>query len=79
MMGGGCAGGAFVEQYFYGSECKDCPLSEGYGECQVLTGQEPAAQCPALQEFIRYEGIKLYGVNREQGTATGRRQAARRR
>lgn len=74
MMGGQCAGGAFVEGYFYGSECKDCPHAEGYGECQVLAGQEPAAQCPALREFIRYEGIQLYGVNREQGNArTGRR------
>ena len=32
-------------------------------ECQVLEGLESTVQCPELQEFLRYESIRLYGVN----------------
>lgn len=69
-MGGRCDGGLFVEQFFereiYG-ECRDCHLrvEVEYGvECQALQGLEPSLQCPALQEHIRYHGIKLYGRNK---------------
>lgn len=73
QMGGRCEGGAFVERFFerevYG-ECRDCILRvetnhDGYKiECQALEGLEPALQCPALQEHIRYHGIMLYGANK---------------
>jgi hypothetical protein len=71
MLGGACNGGAFVDAYFetniYG-DCRDCPLietdDEGVVRCQVLNGQEPALQCPALIEYVRFEGIKLYGENK---------------
>lgn len=74
MMGGNCEGGAFVAKLFADQiwgKCRDCPLrvepdagEEGEIHCQVLCGQEPSLQCPELLDFIRYEGIKLYGVNR---------------
>jgi len=72
-MGGRCDGGCFVENFFernLQSECLDCVHRvetdyDGYRvECQALQGLEPATICPALQEHIRYHGIKLYGVNR---------------
>lgn len=71
MLGGACKGGAFVEATFeremYG-DCRDCPLiardDEGVTRCQVLDGAEPALQCPALIEHVRFEGIKLYGENK---------------
>lgn len=64
MMGGACTGGAFVERTFdERRECKDCHFQEE-GECQVVQGRDKAVHCPALEEFIRYEGIKLYGANR---------------
>lgn len=72
MMGGACDGGGFVDKLFneqmWGT-CRDCMLSvyveeEGAQLCQVLTGQEPTRECPELADLIRYEGIKLYGVNK---------------
>ena len=70
QMGGDCNGGAVVEaawtekQY---TDCRDCPHYEVDDEeglrCKVLHGGEALMQCPALQEHIAYEGIKLYGVN----------------
>lgn len=71
MLGGACKGGAFVEETFeremYG-ECRHCPLrdQDDYDvlQCQVLQGAEPALQCPALIEHVRFEGIKLYGENK---------------
>ena len=64
MMGGACGGGAFVERTFEARrECRDCHFIDE-GECQVVQGRDVAMECPALQEFIRYEGIKIYGANR---------------
>ena len=69
MMGGQCGGGGFVERFFeeqLGGECRNCNFKDDNGyECQVVQGLEPAVKCPGLEEFIRYNGIKLYGVNRE--------------
>ena len=73
MMGGRCDGGAFVDNTFtnqmYGS-CRDCLLrvereddNEGYVvECQVIQGQEELEHCPALQEFVAFHEIRLYGI-----------------
>jgi hypothetical protein len=73
LMGGSCNGACFVRDYFeqqLQDGCRDCALREETTydeykiECQALEGLEPALQCPALQEHIRYHGVKLYGVNR---------------
>jgi len=36
------------------------------GECQVVEGIEEAPHCPALQEYVRFEEVVLYGRAREQ-------------
>ena len=71
QMGGACDGAAFVARYFecqiYG-ECRDCHLREERDyeiHCQALEGREELTRCPGLDNHIRYEGIKLYGVRRE--------------
>lgn len=70
MMGGRCDGGAFVAETFeaqiWGS-CRDCPCweeREGEIVCQVLDGREELRECPELADFVRFENIKLYGVNK---------------
>ena len=70
MMGGRCGGGAWVDQTWemgQYTDCRDCihyEVSEEEGlRCKVLHGGEAVTECPALQEYIRYEEIKLYGVN----------------
>jgi len=69
MMGGKCGGGAFVDKTFedqlHGA-CKGCNFlveSEGVMVCEVLDGRDKTIYCPELQEFLRYESIRLYGVN----------------
>lgn len=71
-MGGACDGsivvGKFFEAQLYGG-CRDCHLREaneddGTITCQVLEGRERTIQCPALQEHIQYEEIRLYGEQR---------------
>ena len=68
-MGGRCDGGALVyktfEEQMHGS-CRDCHflITEEYPHhCQVLEGQDKIIHCPELQEFIRYNEIRLYGEN----------------
>ena len=38
----------------------DCINRDG-PECQCLTGIEEPSHCPELRDYIRYEGIVLYG------------------
>lgn len=68
QMGGACNGAAFVEACFAEQrECRDCPFkvaTEDGLQCQVLEGLDSVMHCPALRAYIRYHGIKLYGVNR---------------
>jgi hypothetical protein len=73
MMGGNCNGGAFVGAHFEAnvwSGCRDCILREVREEmdceyvCQVAEGREATLNCPALDEHIRYNEIRLYGVNK---------------
>lgn len=70
MMGGNCDGGSVVGKTFereMWGDCRDCPSWE-QRECEivcaVLDGREALHECPALTEFVRFEGIKLYGVNK---------------
>lgn len=49
--------------------CRGCNLfvlneEDGSMVCEVLDGREALHQCPALAEFVMFEGIKLYGVNK---------------
>lgn len=69
MLGGLCDGGAFVyktfEEQMHGA-CRDCHflITEEYPHhCQVVEGQDKIIHCPELQEFIRYNEIRLYGEN----------------
>ena len=53
-----------VEQAFDNRrECRNCHFLDGF-QCQVVDGQEPYKACPALEEHIRFNGIRIYGVNR---------------
>lgn len=83
MMGGACKGGAWVGGYFerelYGA-CRDCHLrdvcetSDGIEvRCQAIDGQEPLTACPGLAELVRFEGIRLYGMNKPPERAHGKR------
>lgn len=73
-MGGECDGSAWVSSCWADGtsyRCKGCVFQEqrdadeGHGVvCQVVEGREPAARCPELEDYIRYEGIRQYGVNK---------------
>lgn len=79
QMGGDCNGAAFVGRYFdaqiYGA-CRQCNMREetdGEITCQALEGREELMRCDGLNEHVRFEGIKLYGVNRPATSAACRR------
>lgn len=64
QMGGQCTGGQFVEDTFETRRaCRDCTFLDKH-TCQVVDGQEPYKRCPALEEHIRFNGIRIYGVNK---------------
>ena len=73
MMGGRCDGGALVSDTFENhmhDKCRDCMSrvyveEEGLIRCQVLDGTEKTVLCPELHQFIRYNEIRLYGVNQD--------------
>lgn len=77
MMSGQCTGRAFIattfEMQVYGT-CRDCSLRDVQTEpeyeirCHALDGVEKTNQCEALAEFIRFEGIRLYGMNKPCGS-----------
>lgn len=84
MMGGRCDGGALVyktfEEQMHGS-CRDCHflITEEYPHhCQVLEGQDKIIHCPELQEFIRYNEIRLYGENANPDIENPKRRRKRR-
>lgn len=69
MFAGKCSPDPWVEDFFdiNKRECRDCGnFDDQTMTCQVVEGLEPALQCPELREFIRYEGIRLYGKLRRQ-------------
>lgn len=37
---------------------------DGLPECAVENGRETWHEAPCVADHVRYEGIKLYGVNR---------------
>ena len=65
--GGACKCDRWVRLFFdpHRVECRGCVNRDGF-ECQVVDGVEAAFHCPELREFIRYEGVQLFGAMREQ-------------
>lgn len=65
--GGRCTGVWVVDEAWNknwgGGDCRHCNLNDE-GECQVLSGLEPANECPQWQEFVDYNEIKIYGKKR---------------
>lgn len=62
QFGGACTLIRWVREFFDPSrrECNDCHNFAEH-ECQVISGQEGAWQCPELRDYVRSEGIQLYG------------------
>ena len=60
--GGACNGYYWVADYWEDNwgcnECDGCIFNEG-DHCQIVEGQDKPKECPALQDFARYEEIKL--------------------
>lgn len=86
-MGGRCDGGALVyktfEEQAWGS-CRDCHFrvdddADVPLHCQVLEGQDKVIHCPELQEFIRYNEIRLYGENANPDIENPKRRKRKRR
>jgi hypothetical protein len=78
QLGGKCTPQRWVCHYFNPTkrECKDCHNLNG-NECEVLTGQEQPMHCPELRDYIRFEGIALYGRARDLLLRAQRRKAER--
>lgn len=65
LFGGRCRPQRWVESFFdpSGKDCVDCiclDTDAGF-TCQVVEKIESTFHCPALREFVRNEGIVLYG------------------
>lgn len=84
LLGGRCDGGHIVYETFQNglwSTCKDCHFldeHEGVMLCQVLEGQDKVIYCPELQEVIRYNEVRLYGVNADEKIENPKRRRRRR-
>lgn len=62
MFGGRCSPQGWVELFYSytNPDCEHC-INLDQRECQVVSGVEKTFHCPALRDYIRFEGIKLYG------------------
>lgn len=66
MFGGKCSGYGWVVEvweasYGYG-DCRNCNLryeEDNRVECEVVDGRENPQECPRLQEFIRFQEIRI--------------------
>jgi hypothetical protein len=67
--GGNCTGSWIADEtweanYGCGNPCDNCNnLNEDYNGikyCEVYQGQEEIKECPAYQEFVEYNEIKVY-------------------
>lgn len=60
FSGGACNGSHWVALYFDPCDetCRTCPLNDR-SECQVMQGLERPRECPALQEYVDLNNIKL--------------------
>lgn len=64
--GGSCCGFSVVEETWesnYGqgvcADCHNLNQTEEVPYCEVIVGQERTNLCPAWQEFVNYEEIKI--------------------
>jgi hypothetical protein len=66
-FGGACACERWVARFYdpQRPECGDCINRDG-PTCQVVEGIEKAPHCPELRQYVRYEGVVLYGRARRQ-------------
>lgn len=64
--GGGCTCERWVRRFFdpWRRECRGCH-NRDEGECQVIEGIEETFHCPELRDYVRYEGVILYGAARK--------------
>lgn len=62
QFGGACDILFWVERFFEPRRlaCNGCLNLDGR-ECQVVSGLEAPPHCPEWREYVRVEGIKLYG------------------
>lgn len=65
--GGRCSGYYLVAEQWenhYGSgdctHCNACNRTEDIPYCEVYEGQERVEECPAWQEFVHYNEIRIY-------------------
>lgn len=65
QFGGTCSFSRWVDKFFEPnrSVCVNCP-NYAAGRCEIKEGIEEPQHCPELQEYVRYEGIVLYGKAR---------------
>ena len=67
-LGGRCTLGRWVESFYdvHRRECADCVNNDyATGTCECAEGIESPAHCPELRDYIRSEGITLYGAARK--------------
>lgn len=66
QFGGKCQPQRWVCHFFdpHKRECKGCINIDGM-TCQVNEGVEQPMHCPELRDYIRFEGIALYGRVRQ--------------
>jgi hypothetical protein len=76
FSGGACSCTKWVTRFFDStrSECRDCINRDGK-DCQVVDGREAEFHCPELRDFVRFEGIKLFGAARRSFDRSTRSQA----
>ncbi len=77
QFGGACSGYRWVAAFFAVGkrECVHCVNYTGH-QCEVAIGQEQAFHCPELRDYVRYEGITLYGRARRMMDRAQRKIAA---
>jgi hypothetical protein len=68
LFGGRCSLLRWVKTFFdpYKKECLECINLDEDSQCQVVQQVEAVWHCPALRDYIRFEGIQLYGRAAEQ-------------
>ena len=65
LTGGMCEGRPIVEDYFFGSDCRECHYlddQDGRRVCQVIEGGDNVPQCPVWRETISRDEVRLYGA-----------------
>lgn len=63
-FGGGKCDGYYLAEEIWNQNwgegiCANCNLNNN-GVCEVYSGQESPSECPGVQEFVRYNEIRIY-------------------